>query len=75
MYKTGYVLRDGDVIQLVHMDWPSFQFNYIYRDAPSWVALGNQLKAMRFAGASAQTAKTGEETTVTVEATSAHLWT
>ena len=75
MDKTGYVLRDGDVIQLVHMDWPSFEFNYIYRDSPSWVALGNQLKAMRFAGASAQTAKTGEETTVTVEATSAHLWT
>ena len=75
MDKTGYVLRDGDVIQLVHMDWPSFEFNYIYRDSPSWVALGNQLKAMRFAGASAQTAKTGVETTVTVEATSAHLWT
>ena len=71
----SYVLRDGDVVQFVHMDWPSFAFNYIYRDAPDWVALGNQLKAMRFAGASAQTAKTGEETTVTVEATSAHLWT
>lgn len=75
MDKTGYVLRDGDVIQLVHMDWPSFEFNYIYRDSPSWVALGNKLKVMRFAGASAQTAKTGVETTVTVEATSAHLWT
>ena len=71
----SYVLRDGDVVQFVHMDWPSFQFNYIYRDAPNWVALGNQLKVMRFAGASAQTAKTGVETTVTVEATSAHLWT
>ena len=71
----SYVLRDGDVVQFVHMDWPSFAFNYIYRDAPNWVALGNQLKVMRFAGASAQTAKTGEETTVTVEATSAHLWT
>ena len=71
----SYVLRDGDVVQFVHMDWPSFEFNYIYRDAPDWVALGNQLKVMRFGGASAQTAKTGEETTVTVEATSAHLWT
>ena len=71
----SYVLRDGDVVQFVHMDWPSFAFNYIYRDAPNWVALGNKLKVMRFAGASAQTAKTGEETTVTVEATSAHLWT
>ena len=75
MDKTGYVLRDGDVIQLVHMDWPSFTFNYIYRDAESWTALTNKLKSMRFTGASAQTAKTGEETTVTVEATSAHLWT
>ena len=72
---TSYVLRDGDVVQFVHMDWPSFEFNYIYRDAPNWIALGNKLKAMRFGGASAQTAKTGVETTVTVEATSAHLWT
>ena len=72
---TSYVLRDGDVVQFVHMDWPSFEFNYIYRDAPSWVALGNKLKVMRFGGTSAQTAKTGVETTVTVEATSAHLWT
>ena len=71
----SYVLRNGDVVQFVHMDWPSFAFNYIYRDAPDWVALGNQLKVMRFGGASAQTAKTGVETTVTVEATSAHLWT
>lgn len=71
----SYVLRDGDVVQFVHMDWPSFQFNYIYRDAPDWVALGNKLKVMRFAGGAAQTAKTGVETTVTVEATSAHLWT
>ena len=71
----SYVLRNGDVVQFVHMDWPSFAFNYIYRDAPNWVALGNKLKVMRFGGASAQTAKTGEETTVTVEATSAHLWT
>ena len=71
----NYVLRDGDVVQFVHMDWPSFEFNYIYRDAPDWVALGNKLKVMRFGGASAQTAKTGVETTVTVEATSAHLWT
>ena len=73
--KTGYVLRDGDVIQLVHMDWPSFEFNYIYREAEDWTALTNKLKVMRFGGASAQTAKTGLETTVTVEATSAHLWT
>ena len=72
---TSYVLRDGDVVQFVHMDWPSFEFNYIYRDAPDWVALGNKLKVMRFGGTSAQTAKTGVETTVTVEATSAHLWT
>ena len=72
---ASYVLRDGDVVQFVHMDWPSFQFNYIYRDAPDWVALGNKLKVMRFGGTSAQTAKTGVETTVTVEATSAHLWT
>ena len=75
MDKTDYVLRDGDVIQLVHMDWPSFEFNYIYRDAEDWSALTNKLKVMRFGGASTQTAKTGEETTVTVEATSAHLWT
>ena len=71
----SYVLRDGDVVQFVHMDWPSFEFNYIYRDAPNWVALGNKLKVMRFASGAAQTAKTGVETTVTVEATSAHLWT
>lgn len=49
--------------------------SYIYRDASNWSALTNKLKVMRFAGASAQTAKTGVETTVTVEATSAHLWT
>ena len=72
---TSYVLRDGDVVQFIHMDWPSFEFNYIYRDAPNWIALGNKLKVMRFGGTSAQTAKTGVETTVTVEATSAHLWT
>ena len=75
MDKTDYVLRDGDVIQLVHMDWPSFEFNYIYREAEDGAALTNKLKVMRFGGASAQTAKTGVETTVTVEATSAHLWT
>lgn len=75
MGPTDCVLRDGDVIQLVHMDWPSFTFNYIYRDAESWMALTNKLKSMRFTGAAAQTVKTGVETTVTVEATSAHLWT
>lgn len=43
---TSYVLRDGDVVQFIHMDWPSFEFNYIYRDAPNWIALGNKLKVM-----------------------------
>ena len=71
----SYVLKDGDEIQLSHMDWPSYTFNYIYRAAVDWTSMTNSLAALRFKETGAQNVGAGEEATLTVERTSAHLWT
>ena len=71
----SYVLKDGDKIQLTHMDWPSYTFNYIYRAAVDWTSMTNSLAALRFKETGAQNVGAGEEATFTVERTSAHLWT
>lgn len=71
----SYVLKDGDEIQLSHMDWPSYTFNYIYRAAVDWTNMTSSLAALRFKGTGAQNVGAGEEATLTVERTSAHLWT
>ena len=70
----SYVLKDGDEIQLSHMDWPAYTFNYIYRAAVDWTSMTNSLAALHFKETGAQTAAAGTETTLTVERTSAHLW-
>ena len=72
---NSYVLKDGDKIQLTHMDWPSYTFNYIYRAAVDWTSMTNSLAALRFKETGAQNVGAGEEATLTVERTSAHLWT
>ena len=71
----SYVLKDGDEIQLSHMDWPSYTFNYIYRAAVDWTNMTSSLAALRFKETGAQNVGAGEEATLTVERTSAHLWT
>ena len=71
----SYVLKDGDEIQLSHMDWPSYTFNYIYRAAVDWTSMTSSLAALRFKETGAQNVGAGEEATLTVERTSAHLWT
>ena len=71
---SNYVLKNGDEIQLVHMDFPSFTFNYIYRDEVKWTEMSTMLGALHFKETGAQTAAAGAETTLTVERTSAHLW-
>lgn len=71
----SYVLKDGDKIQLTHMDWPSYTFNYIYRAAVDWTNMTSSLAALRFKETGAQNVGAGEEATLTVERTSAHLWT
>ena len=71
----SYVLKDGDKIQLTHMDWPSYTFNYIYRAAVDWTSMTNSLAALRFKETGAQNVGAGEAETLTVERTSAHLWT
>ena len=71
----SYVLKDGDKIQLTHMDWPSYTFNYIYRAAVDWTSMTSSLAALRFKETGAQNVGAGEEATLTVERTSAHLWT
>lgn len=71
----SYVLKDGDKIQLTHMDWPSYTFNYIYRAAVDWTSMTSSLAALRFMETGAQNVGAGEEATLTVERTSAHLWT
>lgn len=71
----SYVLKDGDKIQLTHMDWPSYTFNYIYRAAVDWTSMTNSLAALRFKETGAQNVGAGEAATLTVERTSAHLWT
>lgn len=72
---NSYVLKDGDKIQLTHMDWPSYTFNYIYRAAVDWTSMTNSLAALRFKETGAQNVGAGEAETLTVERTSAHLWT
>ena len=72
---TNYVLKDGDEIHLAHMEWPSYTFNYIYRDEVNWANMTDALSVLRFKETGAQTAAAGAETTLTVERTSAHLWT
>ena len=72
---TNYVLKDGDEIHLAHMEWPSYTFNYIYRDEVNWTNMTDALGVLRFKETGAQTAAAGEETTLTIEHTSAHLWT
>ena len=74
--ETNYVLKDGDEIQLVHMDWPTFVFNYIYRDDVKWDKMADILGMFRIAETkeSSQSAAAGEDIKLTVERTSAHLW-
>ena len=72
---NSYVLKDGDKIQLTHMEWPSYTFNYIYRAAVDWTSMTGSLGVLRFKETGSQTAAAGEEKTLTVERTSAHLWT
>ena len=72
---TNSVLKDGDEIHLAHMEWPSYTFNYIYRDEVNWTNMTDALSVLRFKETGAQNAAAGEETTLTVERTSAHLWT
>ena len=72
---NSYVLKDGDKIQLTHMDWPSYTFNYIYRAAVDWTSMTSSLAALRFKETGTQKVGAGEEATLTVERTSAHLWT
>lgn len=69
-----YVLKDGDKIQFVHMDWPANVFNIIYRAEIDWTGTTKILNALRFKETGAQTAAAGTETTLTIERTSAHLW-
>ena len=72
---TNYVLKDGDELHLAHMEWPSYTFNYIYRDEVNWANMTDALSVLRFKETGAQTAAAGAETTLTVERASAHLWT
>lgn len=71
----SYVLKDGDKIQLTHMEWPSYTFNYIYRAAVDWTSMTSSLGALRFKETGTQNVGAGEAATLTVERTSAHLWT
>ena len=71
---NDYVLKDGDVIQFDHMEWPSYVYNYIYREAVDWTNMSSSLGALRFKETGAQNVGAGEEATLTVERTSAHLW-
>ena len=72
--ETDYVLKDGDIVQFVHMEWPSYVYNYIYRDAVDWTNMSSSLGALRFKETGTQKVGAGEEATLTVERTSAHLW-
>ena len=73
---TNYVLKDGDEIQLVHMDWPTFAYNYIYRDDVKWDKMADILGILRFAESEkgSQNAAAGEDINLTFERTSAHPW-
>ena len=72
---TNYVLKDDDEIHLAHMEWPSYTFNYIYRDEVNWTNMIDALGTLRFKETGTRTAAAGAETTLTVERASAHLWT
>ena len=72
---TKYVLKDGDVVQLSHMEWPSYVFNYIYRQDVDWTNMSDALGVLRFRETGTQNVAAGESKTLTVERTSAHLWT
>ena len=72
---TNYVLKDGDEIHLAHMEWPSYTFNYIYRDEVNWTNMTDALGVLRFKETGTQKVGAGEEATLTVERTPAHLWT
>ena len=72
---NDYVLKDGDVIQFDHMEWPSYVYNYIYREAVDWTNMSSSLGALRFKETDTQNVGAGEEAMLTVERTSAHLWT
>ena len=74
LVDDGYVLKDGDVIQFDHMEWPSYVYNYIYREAVDWTNMSSSLGALRFKETDTQNVGAGEEATLTVERTSAHLW-
>ena len=64
---ANYVLKDGDEIQLVHMDWPTFVFNYIYRDDVKWDKMADILGILRFAESEegSQNAAAGEDIKLT----------
>lgn len=72
---SNYVLKDGDEIHFAHMEWPSYTFNYIFRDEVNWTNMTDALSVLRFKQTEAQNVAAGEETTLTVECASAHLWT
>ena len=72
--ESEYVLKDGDEVQLVHMDWPNYVFNYIYRDEVSWDKMADYLGVLRLTGSSSET-EAGKAVQLTVERTSAHPWT
>ena len=72
--ETSYVLKDGDEIQLVHMDYPSYPYNYIYRSEVEWDKMAELLGILRLTE-SEKNAAAGEEIKLMVERTSAHPWT
>ena len=72
--ETSYVLKDGDEIQLVHMDYPSYPYNYIYRSEVEWDKMAELLGILRLTE-SEKNAVAGEEIKLMVERTSAHPWT
>ncbi len=59
LVDDGYVLKDGDVIQFDHMEWPSYVYNYVYREAVDWTNMSSSLGALRFKETGAQTAAAG----------------
>ena len=58
------------------MDWPTFAFNYIYRDEVSWEKMTDILGILRIQenNGKVQNAAAGEAINLTVERTSAHPW-
>lgn len=72
--ETSYVLKDGDEIQFVHMDYPSYPYNYIYRAEVEWDKMADVLGILRLSESKKNVAA-GEEIKLTVERTSAHPWT